>query len=142
MDTVANCSDKGSDTEVRQLRSRSHLYWEENKATNIRVASPSPLRPHPSADPNGGTWDSSHSVTLQLAAGAATGFHGLGTPLFSTVSNRVGVLRPRQPGQRGDAYLPKEYKAFSAVMREVRAVQEGKNQTKPNQILCFGAVYW
>lgn len=48
MQTWANPSDKGGDTEARQLRSDSHHYWEENKVTNTPEASLSPSCPHPS----------------------------------------------------------------------------------------------
>lgn len=48
MRTWANPSDKGGDTEARQLRSGSHHYWEENKVTNTPEASHSPSCPHPS----------------------------------------------------------------------------------------------
>lgn len=43
MHTIANSSDRGGDTKVKQLRSDSHHYWEENNATITPAASPNPF---------------------------------------------------------------------------------------------------
>lgn len=45
--TEANPSDRGRDTEVRQLRSGSCHYWEENKATSAPASLSKLTPPHP-----------------------------------------------------------------------------------------------
>lgn len=93
MHTAVDPSGKGGgDTEVRQLRSSSCLYWEKNKATNTLAASPSPPYSLPSRLISvEGTWDTLGITTLYLDAGVVPRFQRLGTPWPTIFSHRGGA---------------------------------------------------
>lgn len=79
MNTSANLSDKGRNTEASSLRSGSPpITGRETKPQKTRGLYYAPTK----ADPSRGTWDTAGSITLNLTVRAAPGLQGLKSSVY------------------------------------------------------------
>lgn len=103
MHTEASPSDRGEDTEVRQLKPGSWYYWEKSSHRyNFGFSQTTPL-PSIKADPGRDGWDTSGSTTWHLTTGATSWLWGLWTPFPTT------LFYGGEAQVQGDTHLPRQY---------------------------------